>query len=89
MRIRVVVCVVVGLVGAVTIGACDRPSRGAPCKSDDDCRKADLKCVHTDQLMSFCTTTCVMGSADSCPAGWKCMDVSHFTDVHEYACVRR
>jgi len=82
--------VVRSIAGLVTlVAACRTPTRGEPCKTDDDCKKANLECKSLGiGGNSFCTTTCSIAVPDSCPSGWKCIDVSRFTDLHDYACVR-
>lgn len=72
----------------LVIVSCTRAKRGEPCKNDSDCEK-QMKCVELQIAgNAFCTTSCSMVAGD-CPSGWKCMDVSRFTDLHDYACVRQ
>jgi hypothetical protein len=59
--------------------ACTRASsRGDGCRNDSDCA-ADLRCMQTAQNTAICTTTCTAGVTESCPKGWKCIELDHFT----------
>jgi len=63
-----------------SLTACSRAKRGAPCKEESDCEEG-LECLrgHPGDA-AHCTTRCE--SDDSCPEGYKCVELEHFSGLN-------
>lgn len=70
----------------VAVG-CTRESRGGSCKFDKDCEKG-LECLQgSPGDPGFCSSKCTLDVPGSCPEGWKCVNLDHFTGLN--ACARK
>jgi hypothetical protein len=76
---------VVAFAIAAMLVACTRAPRGDGCRNDSDCAQ-DLRCMQTAANTAICTTPCTEGVSESCPKGWKCIELDHLTQSN--GCVR-
>ena len=73
------------VVAVIGVAACTRASRGDGCRIDSDCA-ADLRCMPTAPNTAICTTPCTVGKDESCPHGWKCIEL--YNPNEPTGCVR-
>ncbi len=76
-----------GFAALFALAACGRAARGGACKADDGCEQG-LECASgTPGGAAFCTTRCWLDAPSSCPQGWKCVELDHFSGLN--VCARK